>query len=190
MQACRLDDPDVIYLNKVGTFGVGSASYWWHRLFAALGRTVHYLSHPGAALWQLLFADDAFWAACGPNAHIYIVYAVVIMQIFGAPFSLTKFAGGVEVDWVGYWIDVANFGIGLSERRAAWMTKWLTGVTTEKRALAGTIGDVLGRLSFAANAIDEVKPFLGPAREFLVWDEVFGGGTLGKLRLWRGCLVN
>ena len=37
LQACRLDDPELVYLNRVGTFGIGSASYWWHRLFSGIG---------------------------------------------------------------------------------------------------------------------------------------------------------
>jgi hypothetical protein len=34
--ACQVDpNDDIIYVNKVGTFGVGSASYWWGRIFGA-----------------------------------------------------------------------------------------------------------------------------------------------------------
>ena len=51
LQSCRLDDPDVIYLNKVGTFGVGTASYWWHRLFGGLGRLTLYVMPVDAELW-------------------------------------------------------------------------------------------------------------------------------------------
>ena len=67
---------------------------------------------------------------------------------------------------MGYWIDAALFGIGLSERRAAWMANWLKEVVAEGKSLAGSIAAVLGRLSFAANAIEEVKPFLGPVDAF------------------------
>ena len=98
----------------------------------------------------MIFADNANWLAQGPNAHILILMAILTAIFFGTPFSFAKFAGGVEVEWVGYWLDVANFGIGLSDRRAAWMTKWLTETLTAKKALVGKIGDVLGRLSFAA----------------------------------------
>ena len=37
--ACRLPDPDIAWLNKVGTFGLGCASYWWGRLFSIITRT-------------------------------------------------------------------------------------------------------------------------------------------------------
>ena len=36
--ACRLGDPLVVFCNAVGTFGVGSASYWWSRLFGIPAR--------------------------------------------------------------------------------------------------------------------------------------------------------
>eukprot|EP00439_Symbiodinium_sp_Y106_P028295 s6185_g3.t1 len=34
-----------LLLNAVGTFGIVSASYWWHRLFSGLGRLLYY-AHP------------------------------------------------------------------------------------------------------------------------------------------------
>ena len=137
LQACRLDDPDLIYLNCVGTFGIGSAAYWWHRLFSGLARINLYTSQLGAEFWQLIFADDANWMAQGPNAHILILMAILTAMVFGTPFASAKFAGGVEVEWVGYWLDVANFGIGLSERRAAWLTNWLKEMVTAKKGIIG-----------------------------------------------------
>ena len=38
---CRAhSDSPVVWVNCVGTFGVSSASYWWTRLFALVGRLV------------------------------------------------------------------------------------------------------------------------------------------------------
>ena len=36
-QACKLRE-ETVWLNVVGTFGVGSASYWWARLFGCCAR--------------------------------------------------------------------------------------------------------------------------------------------------------
>eukprot|EP00439_Symbiodinium_sp_Y106_P006633 s14528_g1.t1 len=41
-QACRGSDPQKVYYNCVGTFGIASASYWWYRLMSGLGRFVYY----------------------------------------------------------------------------------------------------------------------------------------------------
>jgi hypothetical protein len=40
--ACKVKETDSdVYVNKVGTFGVGSASYWWGRLFGAVVRATY-----------------------------------------------------------------------------------------------------------------------------------------------------
>ncbi len=45
-QFCRLTDhqDDDVRANEVGTFGIGSASFWWARLFACLLRLTLYVS--------------------------------------------------------------------------------------------------------------------------------------------------
>ena len=62
LQACRLS-PHTVWLNKVGTFGIGTAGYWWSRLAAAIAR----LAWAGAEepnLWQLLLPMTPYgWQA-------------------------------------------------------------------------------------------------------------------------------
>ena len=41
-QGCRARRHGDVFLNTVGTFGVSSASYWWFRLMAGLGRLLYY----------------------------------------------------------------------------------------------------------------------------------------------------
>ena len=64
LQACRIDG-DValngeqeVWVNRVGTFGMGSAAYWWGREGACLMRATHCILVPGFAHWALLYADD------------------------------------------------------------------------------------------------------------------------------------
>ena len=41
-QACQLR-PGRVWLNQVGTFGIGSAAYWWSRLIGGPTRLVMYV---------------------------------------------------------------------------------------------------------------------------------------------------
>ena len=66
LMACRLDDEaDVLWLNCVGTYGVGSAGYWWARLASgAIVRLGHYiLADLPLALESLLYVDDLLLAS-------------------------------------------------------------------------------------------------------------------------------
>jgi hypothetical protein len=57
----KITEEDELYVNTVGTFGVGSASYWWARLAAVAARIWFGL---GADVWRnylLMYVDDG-WA--------------------------------------------------------------------------------------------------------------------------------
>eukprot|EP00973_Karenia_brevis_P053678 7457596-Karenia_brevis.AAC.1 len=59
--------PKRVWLNQVGTFGLGSAGYWWSRLGGAVSRRA--LSLMGQhEIWLLLFADDVDVLASGQHA--------------------------------------------------------------------------------------------------------------------------
>ena len=60
LQACHLRKGH-LWINKVGTYGVASAGYWWGRLAAAvLVRLPYYLVGKRWCPEFLLFADDWF----------------------------------------------------------------------------------------------------------------------------------
>ena len=60
-----------IWVNRVGTFGVGSAGYWWGRAGALLVRLSHYYAPSTVrALWVLLYADDGKATAGGPRFEL------------------------------------------------------------------------------------------------------------------------
>ena len=54
LQACtasfceveKLQGDAVVFLNKVGTFGLSSVGHWWGRLAGMLGRAAHYMLGP------------------------------------------------------------------------------------------------------------------------------------------------
>ena len=55
---CRVTPGSWIYVNKVGTFGITSASYFWSRDASFIGRLSQYLAGSSANAWHLLVADD------------------------------------------------------------------------------------------------------------------------------------
>ena len=122
-QACQLRE-DTVWLNEVGTFGVGTAAYWWSRLMAAVARGCLYL-HGRDWVWQLVFADDEHWSSTGPDTVVNLLATVRFQVVVGVPFSWKKFRGGFSMDWVGFWIDYTRFEVGLSESRAMWLAKWI-----------------------------------------------------------------
>ena len=154
-------DDDTVWLNLVGTYGVGSASYWWARLGAAGLRMMHYLVGKDLAIMALLYADDGNLSARG-NFHMPLLLAMSIWIIFDYPIKWEKVKGGLQLDWIGYWLDWETFRVGISERRSRWLQDWVKHVIERGRCDRAEMDEVLGRWGFAARVLEDLRPFLGP----------------------------
>ena len=69
LQACKTGvRPDRIWINTVGTFGIGSAAYYWSRLMAGIGRAAFYMLGQ-SELFMLVYVDDLLWITRDKNGH-------------------------------------------------------------------------------------------------------------------------
>ena len=153
---------EIIWLNIVGTFGVASAGYWWGRAGAAVFRLAHYLIALENALWALLYSDDGWIVGRTSGFEVGLLLFMFLLAVINAPLSWNKMSGGLETDWVGYYLDVRRFQVGISEARAKWCVHWLEDKATEGRMRLGELREGLGRLQFAAGPLEHLRPFLGP----------------------------
>jgi len=182
-QACALDSEQEVWVNTVGTFGIASAGYYWGRLIAAAGRLPFYFLR-NSIFWQLIFADDFSWTAAGPHFDDDLLFAVFLMSFLGLPFSWEKFGGGLQYEWIGFALDLVRFEAGLAEKRRAWLVQWLQEVLEKRVVLVRHFADVLGRMQYAALALQYLRPFLGP---LYAWSSAVPGGAClplpGAIRL-------
>ena len=160
LQTCRLSRPD-LWVNRVGTFGVGSSCYWWSRLGGLLSRAVSaFLLR--TLVWQLLYADDVFWDVSGPQKFRDLLLAVLLWEALGTPVAWKKVKGGFATDWLGYWVDYTRFELGISDSRAKWLTQWLERTLQVGSVLVRDLRETLGRIGFAAGVLEWHRPFLAP----------------------------
>ena len=158
-QACSVDgDVDEhgeqqVGLNKVGTFALSSAEYWWGRAAAGVIRAAHHMLGSRLAVWFLLFADDGNLFGEMEHAPRSLVGFLLVMEILGVPLSWKKLRGGLESDFVVYWLDVRNYRMGLSEWRAAWIQKWAAVQVMAGSVVVQSLGEGLGRLGFASGPL-------------------------------------
>ena len=139
------------WLHEVGTFGIRSASSWRGRLTASLLRALCSLTG-NPSLFGLLLADELLLMAWVDDLHHVLTMALLFLQVAGVPTSWRKLGGRVSFEWVGFWLDLGRFAIGLSTERAGWV----------RHRLSGEVGRGLVRLSFAAQALAQARPFLDP----------------------------
>ena len=160
-QACRARRGGQLFLNAVGTFGIVSASYWWHRLFSGLGRLLYY-AHGKDATTLLTYVDDLLWVTESSQGLPRILASIFLLELLGVPFAWHKFRGGAEHGWIGFSISAHQRLLGISRSRADWMICWIRKVKADGFVNVADMGAVVGRLSFGLTVLPLLRPFLGP----------------------------
>ena len=161
--ACRiLPTDDHIYVNRVGTFGLACASYWWSRIAGCGVRLVHELLGPSMPIELLIFADDVESLATDAGGRRGITLSYLFLSALGFPFKWAKKRGGMRVEWIGLYTDYPTYRLGLSPKRASWMHGWVLDLAKKGTTTAKDFEQGLGRLGFSALALVWERPFLGP----------------------------
>ena len=159
--ACELDNPNERWLNCCGTFGFSSAAYWFARLMSGIVRMVYMILGPELPLDALLFADDLEVIAETPKERRSILVFICLLFAVGTPMKWKKFRGGFQVDWIGLHTNYRSYSLGLSEDRAAWVTRWTAQCVSDKVVDVSDFQAGVGRLNFATQALMYYRPFLG-----------------------------
>ncbi len=156
--ACQLE-PDKVWLNHVGVFGIGSSGYWFARLIAGPTRLTMML-FGRELLWMLLYSDDYKWVSAGAGCMTNLLLAIFFLQLLGVPLAYRKFRGGLEVEWIGYAMDYKTFSAGISESRCQWLIGFVADIVATGVVVISDFEALLGRLGFAAGPLELTRPFL------------------------------
>ena len=159
LQACRLDNEEV---NTRGTFGVASAAFWWGRLAGLLFRVFHQVIPSDAALYLMLFADDGLLLTSGEDYHTLLFALFIYLELMEVPLSWPKTRGGLEVEWIGYTVNLKDWTLGVSKKKVDWLRTWSDWALSEGRMLGREFKAGLGRMGFLAGAVRMARPFLAP----------------------------
>ena len=98
LQSFRLEEKEELYVNRVGTFGVASAAFWWGRAAAVIFRVFHRVMPEHLLFYLMLFADDGLLMAAGEDYHKVVVALFLYLDIMEVPLSWKKTRGGFRVD--------------------------------------------------------------------------------------------
>ena len=177
--ACRAEaGSDTVFVNRVGTFGISSASFWWARLFGIIGRMVGraMLNH---FFFQLVFVDDLHANFFGHRKYVNALIWLVLYLMAGTPFAWKKFKGGARIAFIGYELDYAARLVGLSKVRGDWLVQWIKSARESKYVVqTKKFAEFLGRLGFVSRVVYWLKPHLAP---LYAWSSATHRCSVGKL---------
>ena len=112
---CQVQLGSAVYVNKVGTFGVASASYHWSRVASALCRLAQYLVRHASHTWHFLLE------ASGPCYRAALVVFFLLCSSLNVPLSWNMTAGGDTVTWVGFELLLHSHQLGISLGRIVYV---------------------------------------------------------------------
>ena len=177
--ACKSDsNSNVLWLNRVGTFGVSSAPYWWARLMALIGR---YVGHLMGTHWflQMVYVDDLHGVFIGERKFLHLWIWVLAFELIGTPFGYHKFKGGLVSNFVGFHLRYDWCQVGISDKRGEWLCAWVDQVSSKNFVVATRdFSEFLGRLGFVSQLLTWMKPHLAPLYS---WAAAMAPGTVGRL---------
>ena len=177
--ACKSDsNSSVLWLNRVGTFGVASAPYWWARLMALIGR---YVGHLMGTHWflQMLYVDDLHGVFIGERKFLHLWIWVLAFELIGTPFGYHKFKGGLVSNFVGFHLRYDLCQVGISDKRGEWLCGWVDQVSSKNFVVATRdFSEFLGRLGFVSQLLTWMKPHLAPLYSRAA---AMAPGTVGRL---------
>ena len=125
-------------------------------------RLGHYMVGLEEAVWALLYSDDGKLTGRTDYPERGLLLFLLTLIVVDLPLAWKKLRGGLEAEWIGYWLDLGRFHIGVSASRAAWAVSWLTDKAAERSVPLGELREGLGRLQFLAGPVEYIRPFLGP----------------------------
>lgn len=140
LQACTLADRrgkelggDVeVFVNTVGTFGFSTAGHWWGRLAAMLIRLAHYAWGRELAGRIMIFADDGLALFPASTFRRSASAVIALYAVLGFDLKWPKIRGGIESQWIGYWLQLSAYWLWISEKRRNWVVSWIDKVLAGK----------------------------------------------------------
>jgi hypothetical protein len=82
--------------------------------------------------------------------------------MLGTPFSWAKTRGGLQQDWIGFYLDYHTFELGISEARCSWLVVNIAEILGSGMALVRRLHELLGRLGYVMGVLQWGRPFLAP----------------------------
>ena len=157
---CQVVPGGEVFVNTVGMFCIASASCYWSRVAAAIGRLSQYvpaIAQPGTCLSRTIFLECG-----GPNYRSGLMLFFVLCASVGVTLSWHKTGGGNVLIWVGFELLLRSRSIGISMRRAEWFARWTDKIASSPTIRTAAFEEGLGRIMFVAGALEHERPFLGP----------------------------
>ena len=149
---------DKIYINKVGTFGIASAQYYWGRMAAIAIRLLYHIFPTEG--WYFVYVDD-FMFLMHPQEPWQRAAAITATLIaLGFPLSWKKTGLGHASTWLGFLCDATLGTLSLAPHKIATTIGLLDAIIENRNQPVKQVQHIAGVLNWATTAFPILRPFL------------------------------
>jgi hypothetical protein len=152
------------WVNKVGTYGMASAQYYWGRMAAALLRLC-YAAFP-ASPWQFVYVDDFAWILPLANSGTLSMAILGFLECLGLPLSWKKVELGKSLRWLGFQVQCSPIMISIPRDKTMIIEHSLRSMIAGESQSLQDMQKLVGRLQWASCAWPFLRPWLQP---FWAW---------------------
>ena len=86
-----------------------------------------------SVFFQLVYVGDLHLSSAGPRKFLNLFMLILLYEAVGTPFAYNKFAGGLSVEFVGFFLDYDKMRVGVTVKRGDWLVEFLRDFRTYKR---------------------------------------------------------
>ena len=83
-------------------------------------RLTNYAFGDEDALWALIYSDDGSIVSGEESKERSLILHLLVLVVLSVHLAWHKVRGGMESEWIGYWLDLGRFELGVSTSLAAW----------------------------------------------------------------------
>ena len=154
------------WINKVGTYGVASAQWYWGRMAALINRLTYHLDE--AFLYVFVFVDDYILVLVEITGDHWSTVFLLFLIVIGCPVSWHKNELAPQNLWVGYEVDINTGQAGLPPDKEEPLRGALARFGAKEKVKIPEVSTHVGKLAWVAKAYPPIMPFLQP---LYAWNE-------------------
>ena len=149
-------------VNRVGTYGVSSAQYWWGRIAGLINRVVILI---GLARWCLVYVDDflaVYICDCPAEFWEAVAMLMLFLEAIGFPMSWKTFDAGRDMQWIGHHLDLHRNMVRPTEAKIDIALEFLWKIADKEIVSAKLLERRIGLIRFMSEVLPLITPFLQP----------------------------
>ena len=138
--------------------------------------------------------DDSLWNLSLDGFWMHATLTLVVVCVLGTPLSWHKTLVGLQLDWVGFGVDLSLWWVSVTLEKFEDMSAIAEKLLDAQRGEVAVLGSLAGKLTHAVQVVPQLRPLLQPVwafmgavgdREWAIWPKTVRRAIVAIIRALR-----